>query len=114
MHTVRLTQLSDKYAYDASKILEAVQGTYVVVLEIEGQSLHSEELAAFLQKRELEAREVSFVIGGPEGLPLLVREKADYQWSLGKHTLPHDLAMVVTLEAIYRASTIAQGLPYHK
>lgn len=114
LHTVRLTQLADKYAYDAAKLDEAAAGTYVVALEIAGTELSSEALAAFLQKRELDAREVSFVIGGPEGLPQSIRDTADYQWSLGKLTLPHDLAMVVTLEALYRASTINAHLPYHK
>jgi 23S rRNA (pseudouridine1915-N3)-methyltransferase len=54
------------------------------------------------------------MIGGPEGLPAVVIEQLDYQWSLSKLTFPHDLAMVVTLEALYRASTIAAGSPYHK
>ena len=114
LHTVRLTQLPDKYAYDATKISEATAGTVTVVLEIFGREYTSPELAEFLQKRELEAKEVSFVIGGPEGLPDVIRAGAQYQWSLGRLTLPHDLAMVVMLEALYRASTINAGLPYHK
>lgn len=114
MHTVRLTQLADKYAYDAPKILETLAGTYIVVLEITGSSLSSPVLAEFLKQRELAAQEVSFVIGGPEGLPQVVIDKANYRWSLGDLTLPHDLAMVVAAEALYRASTINAGLPYHK
>lgn len=114
LHTIRLTQLADKYAYDASKILETVQGTYLVVLEITGTSLSSTVLAEFLKQRELAAQEVTFLIGGPEGLPQAVIDKAHYRWSLGDLTLPHDLAMVVAAEAVYRASTINAGLPYHK
>ncbi|MFA5004097.1 MAG: 23S rRNA (pseudouridine(1915)-N(3))-methyltransferase RlmH [Candidatus Saccharimonadales bacterium] len=113
-HTIRVTQLADKFAYDAPKILEASSGTYRVALVIEGQQFSSQGLAEFLQKRELESREVSFIIGGPEGLPAEVIEKSDFKWSLGKLTLPHDLAMVVALEALYRASTINAGRPYHK
>jgi len=114
LHTVRVTHLADKHAYDASKIREAVQGTYVVALEITGTILSSEQLAEFLDKRELGAHEVSFVIGGPDGLPQEIRDAADYRWSLSRLTLPHDLAMVVTCEALYRASTIRAGLPYHR
>jgi len=114
LHNVRLSQLADKYAYDTAKFQEVTAGTAVVVLEINGTQFSSEQLASFLQTRELEAREVSFVIGGPEGLPQAIRDQANYQWSLGKLTLPHDLAMVVTLEALYRASTINAHLPYHK
>ena len=114
LHTVRVTHLADKYAYDPVKIDEALRGSTVVALEITGKSYTSEELATFLESRKLESRELSFVIGGPEGLPDGVRRKARYHWSIGRHTLPHDLAMVVTLEALYRASTINAGLPYHK
>ncbi len=114
LHTVRVTHIADKYANDSKHILGEIKGTVTVVLEINGVEYTSEKLAEFLRVRELESREVSFIIGGPEGLPKAVRDAADYQWSLGGLTLPHDLAMVVTLEALYRASTINAGLPYHK
>lgn len=114
LHQVRTTHLADKYAYDAPYILGKIKGTVTVVLEINGAEYTSETLAEFLRTREFESREVSFIIGGPEGLPQAVRDAADYQWSLGRLTLPHDLAMVVTLEALYRASTINAHLPYHK
>lgn len=113
-HDVTTLQLADKYAYDAAKITEAVRGTYVVVLEITGQQLSSGQLAEFLTARELDAKPVSFVIGGPEGLPQEVINSADYKLSFSKLTFPHDLAMVVLLEALYRASTINAGHPYHK
>jgi len=113
-HTVRITQLPDKYAYDTAKILEAVKDTLLVALVIDAQQYTSQQLADFLLARELESREVSFIIGGPEGLPQSVIDQAHYTWSLGKLTLPHDLAMVVTVEALYRASTINAGTPYHK
>lgn len=114
LHTVRTTQLSDKYAYDAGKITETIGSAYAVILEITGKQLTSEELAEFLTKRELESKEVCFVIGGPEGLPTIVRSSANYQLSFSKLTFPHDLAMVVLVESLYRASTINARLPYHK
>jgi 23S rRNA (pseudouridine1915-N3)-methyltransferase len=114
LHTVRYSQLSDKYADDAVKIHSVVAGTFTIVMEIAGKNLSSHELANFLSNRELEAREVSFIIGGPDGLPQAIRDGADYRWSLSNLTFPHDLAMVVTLEALYRASTINARIPYHR
>lgn len=114
LHTVRATQLADKFAYDSAKIREAQGSSYKVILEIHGQQFTSEELATQLDKLELMSKEISFLIGGPEGLPADIRSEADLLWSLGKHTLPHDLAMVSLLEALYRASTIKAGIPYHK
>lgn len=113
-HSVQVTHLADKYASDGGKILASAGQSYKVVLEITGRQLSSPELAEFLQKRELEGREVSFIIGGPEGLPSEAIEASDYQLSFGKLTFPHDLAMVVLAEALYRASTITAGTPYHK
>jgi hypothetical protein len=56
LHTVRVTQLADKYADDAAKFTEVTAGTYVVVLEIQGNDLTSRQLADFLQKRALESQ----------------------------------------------------------
>lgn len=112
-HGLRVTHIADKHN-DAEHILEAAGSSYKVALEIEGQQFSSHELAVFLEKRALDGREVSFIIGGPDGLPDEVRAAADFQWSFGKLTLPHDLAMVTLLETLYRASTINSGQPYHR
>lgn len=114
-HQVRVTHVSDKWAYDAAHILQVADNAYKVALVIDGgQQLSSEELAAFLDKRALDGREICFIIGGPEGLPTSVINAADFAWSFSKLTFPHDLAMVVLLESLYRASTISAGHPYHK
>ncbi|HEX7963918.1 MAG TPA: 23S rRNA (pseudouridine(1915)-N(3))-methyltransferase RlmH [Candidatus Saccharimonadales bacterium] len=113
-HTVRVTHLADKWAYDAPHFMEAAGTAYKAALVIEGEQLTSPGLAAFLEKRQLEAREVCLLVGGPEGLPAAVIRQADFRWSLSKLTFPHDLAMVVLVEALYRASTISAGQPYHK
>ena len=83
-------------------------------MEITGPQLTSEALAEFLDKRSFEGREVCFIIGGPDGLPQEVIDSADMLWSLSKLTFPHDLAMVVLAETLYRASTISVGHPYHR
>ena len=112
-HQVRVTHIADKHN-DAAHILEAAGSAYKVALAIEGKQFSSEELSEFLQRHERMSKEVAFIIGGPEGLPAEVINHANHHLSLGKLTLPHDLAMVVVLEALYRASTINSGHPYHK
>ncbi len=112
-HTVRVTQVADKNN-DAEHLLAAAAKTTLVALVIDGPQLSSHQLADFLAKRALESREVSFVIGGPAGLPAEVIAQAAHSWSLSSLTFPHDLAMVVLLETLYRSSTINSGQPYHK
>lgn len=113
-HSLRVTHVPDKHAYDAEYILGVCGSGYKIALVINGKQLTSPELAAFLEKRALDGRELCFIIGGPEGLPQTVIDKADFAWSLSKLTFPHDLAMVTLLETLYRASTITAGTPYHK
>lgn len=112
-HDLRVTHIPDKQN-DAQHLTAAAGQAYKVALEIEGQQLSSPALAEFLDKRALEGREICFMIGGPDGLPQSVRDASDYRLSFGRHTLPHDLAMIVLLEALYRASTISGGQPYHR
>lgn len=113
-HTVKVTHIADKWAYDAAYITQAAGSAYKIALVIDGKQFTSPELSSFLDKRALEGREVALLIGGPEGLPQAVIDQADIQLGLSRLTFPHDLAMVVLLETLYRASTISAGQPYHK
>lgn len=113
-HQLRTSHLADRYANDAGHILSIAGNAYAVVLEIKGQHFSSRQLAHKLETLALESREVCFIIGGPDGLPQQVIDKANLQWSMSDLTLPHDLAMVVLAEALYRASSINAGHPYHR
>lgn len=113
-HTVHVTHIPDKWAYDTAYLLHAAGNAYKIALVIDGKQLTSPELADFLDKRALEAREVCFLIGGPEGLPPQVIAACDLGLGLSRLTFPHDLAMIIVLETLYRASTISAGIPYHK
>lgn len=114
-HDVRVSHLADRYADDSTKLLQTAGQAYLVALVIEGKrQFSSEELAVFIDQQAQSGRELCFMIGGPDGLPAEVIERAHVRWSFGRLTLPHDLAMVVLAEALYRASTIAAGHPYHR
>lgn len=90
-------------------------GTHVVLLDIGGDLVSSEELAARLDKLMLGGTSsVAFVIGGSDGVTSTVRARADERISFGRITLPHNLARVVLLEQLYRARKISAGEPYHK
>lgn len=84
--------------------------TYVSLLDREGEQLDSVSFSAFLETRRQSAKDLCFVVGGPFGLEL---EDVDHRISLGKMTLPHQLARVVLLEQLYRGHKILAGEPYH-
>lgn len=97
------------------RVAPLLEGAWLVALDQSGRELASEELAAFVREREETApQRTVFVIGGPQGLaPELVRD-ARTVLSLGRATLPHQLARVVLGEALYRAFTIMRNEPYHR
>ena len=91
------------------------QSTFVCLLDVQGRSVSSHDLAANIenwQNRGL--KEVTFIIGGAEGVASEVVERADNSLSLSFLTLTHEMARVVMLEQLYRAFTIIKGFPYQK
>ena len=83
---------------------------HLVLLASNGREFDSIELSEWLEERRQEGRDLCFVIGGPRGLDL---ESCDTRLSLGRITLPHQLARVVLLEQLYRAHKILAREPYH-
>jgi 23S rRNA (pseudouridine1915-N3)-methyltransferase len=83
---------------------------HLVLLASDGREFDSVELSRWLEDRRQEGRDLCFVIGGPRGLDL---DQCDTRLSLGRITLPHQLARVVLLEQLYRAHKILAGEPYH-
>ncbi len=85
----------------------------LVLLDMRGKQLSSEELADFLEREQGNAVPLLFAVGGSDGFSEEARRDADFALSLGKMTLPHELARLVLVEQIYRAFTILTHHPYH-
>jgi 23S rRNA (pseudouridine1915-N3)-methyltransferase len=86
----------------------------LVALDSRGKQLTSEELAIFIDNhQERGTQELVFAIGPADGWSENALALTQTLLSLGKMTLPHELARVVMLEQIYRAFTILKGHPYH-
>jgi 23S rRNA (pseudouridine1915-N3)-methyltransferase len=87
-------------------------GAELIALEVTGKPLSSEAFARALGERFDRAVVPVFAIGGAEGIPKVVSDRARWKLSLGPMTLPHRLARIVLAEQIYRAFTILRGEPY--
>ena len=83
---------------------------WVSLLDREGEQLDSMGFSRFLESRRQSGQDLCFVVGGPFGLAL---DTVHHRLSLGRITLPHQLARVVLLEQVYRAHKILAGEPYH-
>lgn len=83
---------------------------FISLLDREGEMPDSVTFAGFLEERRRSGKDLCFVIGGPFGIDL---EEVDQRFSLGRITLPHQLARVVLLEQLFRGHKILAREPYH-
>ena len=95
----------------AAKLSPAEQ---VVLLDERGKQLTSKSLAATLTDWQSDGRNLCFIIGGPDGVSDVVRQRANMMWSLSQLTLPHGMARVLLSEQLYRAWSLQTGHPYHR
>ena len=90
------------------------QNSYVIVLDVKGKLISSEELAAKFDKLALGGNShITFVIGGAFGYTDALRKRADETISFSRMTFTHQMIRLFFVEQIYRAATILQGKPYH-
>jgi 23S rRNA (pseudouridine1915-N3)-methyltransferase len=100
---------------EGERLLAVVKpGERVVALDERGRELGSAAFAAQLSAwRDQGVRDAAFIIGGAYGLDDAVRARADLILSLSAMTFPHQLVRAIFAEQLYRAFTIAKGMPYH-
>jgi 23S rRNA (pseudouridine1915-N3)-methyltransferase len=101
-------------AEEERRFLERVGDDYVTALDEHGKSLTTVELAKWLAQRQQDGRNLSFVIGGPDGLGPELLKKAALRWSLSALTFPHAMVRVILAEQLYRAHSVLQNHPYHR
>lgn len=100
---------------EGKRIRAALSGNdYIVALEVGGRNWSTEQLASQLKNWQSSGRDVSLLIGGPDGLSRECQQRAEQQWSLSSLTLPHPLVRIVVAEQLYRAWTVLQNHPYHR
>lgn len=101
---------------EGKRILEKVpKSSFVYAMCIEGKQCSSEELSAEIERVKIGGTgSLVFIIGGSFGLSDEVKKRANERLSMSKMTFPHQLARVMLLEQIYRATQIEMGTRYHK
>ncbi len=91
------------------------KGGRVVALDERGKEATTTELARRLESYAHSGEsQVTFVIGGADGLHPDVLALAHERWALSRFTLPHRMALALLAEQLYRAHTLLRGEPYHR
>jgi len=98
---------------------EVPAGDWLVALDEQGRCCTTAEFASQLASWRDEGRNVSFLIGGPDGIDFSCVSKGrqkwpDQRWSLSPLTFPHPLVRVLLAEQIYRGWSVVAGHPYHR
>ena len=102
-------------AQEAARLRAALPaGCKQIALDERGTELTTRGLADRLQTWMTEGDDVAFLIGGPDGLDGALKREAAERVRLSGLTLPHALVRVVLAEALYRASSLLRGHPYHR
>ena len=72
------------------------------------------EVANKIDKLFITNSNITFIIGGSDGLDDEVKNRSNYRLSFSSFTFPHQLFRVILLEQIYRCFKILNNETYHK
>lgn len=101
---------------EEGKRMQAAMGAKrrIIALDVKGRSWSTGQLAEQLRDWMQDGRDVSLLVGGPDGLAGNCLQAAGQRWSLSPLTLPHPLVRVILAEQLYRAWSLNAGHPYHR
>ena len=85
----------------------------LIVLDEKGNEYSTIKFSSFINNHIMKNQSLVFLIGNAHGVPLNIRNKANYLMSLSKMTLPHMFARLIIFEQSYRAFCILNNHPYH-
>ncbi|SNS41386.1 23S rRNA (pseudouridine1915-N3)-methyltransferase [Noviherbaspirillum humi] len=102
-------------AAERGKIEAAIpKGSRIVALDERGRDLTTMQLSQLLGQWRQDGRDVTFLIGGADGLDAGLKASADMLVRVSSLTLPHGMVRVLLAEQLYRAWSITQNHPYHR
>jgi 23S rRNA (pseudouridine1915-N3)-methyltransferase len=101
---------------EAQLLLKSIPAkNFVILCDERGKDMTSRDFAAKLSEwQDGGLGNLTFIVGGADGVTDDIRAKANFTLSFGHLTWPHRLARVMLLEQIYRARQILAGHPYHR
>jgi 23S rRNA (pseudouridine1915-N3)-methyltransferase len=102
-------------AQERTRIEAAIpKASRIVALDERGKDITTVQLSKYLTQWQQDGRDVTFVIGGADGLDAQFKAGADLLLRISSLTLPHGMVRVLLAEQLYRAWSITQNHPYHR
>ena len=115
-HKIDLIELPDSNINtEGNEILKYItHKDYIISLAINGIELSSPELAKKIDKIFITNPNITFIIGGSNGIREDIINKSNMLLSFSRLTYPHGLFRLILLEQIYRSFKILNNESYHK
>jgi 23S rRNA (pseudouridine1915-N3)-methyltransferase len=112
----KLREMRSRVAEEGERLASKIpQGAHVILLDAKGKGMTSEAFAEMLgAMRDAGARDLVFIIGGPDGLSLPASIKPGRSLAFGQQIWPHLMVRAMLGEQVYRAFTILGNHPYHR
>ncbi len=100
---------------EAARLLDQLKPDDIVVaLDERGAVWDTDQFCGLVRRAASGGtRRIVFAIGGPYGHGAALRHRADHTLALGKMVINHELARILVVEQLYRASTLIWGGSYH-
>tara|TARA_B110000444_G_scaffold259679_1_gene304220 strand:- start:42054 stop:42488 length:435 start_codon:yes stop_codon:yes gene_type:complete len=111
---IRIEFHSDKLSLGAYVALLQKKKGLVVYMDEGGEILDSIQFSTRVQEWSIAGDETHLAIGPAQGWPSAEIPNHAPRLSLSKMTFPHELASVLLVEQLYRATEILRGSAYHK
>ena len=100
---------------EGKSLLKAVSPDHhLIALDVTGKVHSTKSMAERFRSVMESGRNISMIVGGPDGLSSECLEAANEIWSLSALTLPHTVVRIVVAEQVYRAWSVLNGHPYHR
>ena len=111
---VKIIEHSDRTTAQGylEEVLRGAKNRSVMLLQENGEMHDSKTFASAVGRWRLLREETHLVVGPADGFGDAGTDHKAI--SLGPLTMQHELAAVVLLEQLYRATTILEGSPYHR
>ena len=87
---------------------------YIITMEINGNKMNSIEFSKKIDNWLMTYSNITFIIGGSDGIDDSIKKISNYELSFSDLTFPHGLFRGFLLEQIYRSFKILNNETYHK
>ena len=115
-HKLEIIEIEDdNIINEKDRILKHInKKDFLIALDIQGTELTSIELSKKIDNIFINNSNITFIIGGSNGIHDSIKNIVNYKLSFSKMTFPHQLFRLILLEQIYRSFKILNNETYHK